>query len=412
MPTYTYKGMTSAGKPTKGSLAAESLSTARTRMRQQGIFLTDILEDQETEVSQPSTTGKSRFNIDLSFLQSIPVQENAMATRQLSTLVAAGIPLVESLSAVVEQTEHPRLRAVLSQVRDKVNEGSTYADAMEASQQFDNLFISMVRAGEAGGALDVVLERVADYQENQAALSSKVISIIAYPMAMLGFSILVVAVLVTFVLPQITGLLMDLGQELPWYTKLIISLSDVMRNYWWALMLAAAGLVLIIRSLLATERGRATFDRLSLQMPVMGRVIRAVAISRFSATLSTLLASGVGIVQALEISKHVARNQVIAGAINDARTSVLEGASLAAPLRASGHFPPMVVTMIEVGERSGEVSSMLAKVASTYDQQVENAIARMTALLEPMLILLMVGIVLVIIMATLVPLLNITSSMA
>jgi general secretion pathway protein F len=412
VPTYSYKGMTSAGRPTKGSLTAESLAVARARMRQQGVFLTDILESQESEDAQTTSPEGGRFNIDLSFLKSIPVQENATATRQLSTLVGAGIPLVESLTAVVEQTEHPRLRAILSQVRDKVNEGSPYADAMDSTNQFDSLFISMVRAGEAGGALGLVLERVADYQENQAALTSKVISIIAYPLAMLGFAGLVVAVLVTFVLPQITGLLVDLGQELPWYTRLIISLSDVMRNYWWALIMGVAASVLAFRSLLATERGRGVFDRVSLRMPVMGRIVRAVAISRFSSTLSTLLASGVGIVQALEISKHVAKNQVISDAIDDARTSVLEGASLAAPLRSSGHFPPMVVTMIEVGERSGEVSSMLAKVAATYDQQVENSITRMTALLEPLLILLMVGIVLVIIMATLVPLLSITSSMA
>ena len=413
MPVYIYKGMTSAGKATKGSVTAESMASARARMRREGLFLTDISESKEDDVTRKKDEGEgSRINIEFHLRRKIPMLENAIATRQLATLVNAGIPLVEALTALVQQIEHARLRSVLANVRDKVNEGSTLADALEGTQQFDTLYVSMVRAGEAGGALGVVLERVADYMESAVSLSNKVTSIMVYPAVMLGFSALVVAVLVTFVLPQITGLLESLGQELPWYTRFIIALSDVMREYWWAILGGGAAFIAAFRSIIATERGRAAYDRAILKTPILGRITRVVAIARFSRTLGTLLNSGVGIVQALDISRHVAKNQVIGEAIVQARRSVLEGATLAAPLRASGQFPPMVLTMIEVGERGGEVDTMLMRVADTYDEQVENSITRLTSLLEPLLILLMVGIVLVIILATLLPLLDITSSMA
>jgi general secretion pathway protein F len=228
---------------------------------------------------------------------------------------------------------------------------------------------------------------------------------------MLLFAGGVVAALVTVVLPQITGLLESLDQELPFYTVWIIGLSEFARSWWWAVVIVLVGAGLLLRSLIATERGRAIYDRISLTIPVIGKIVRLVAIARFSRTLSTLLASGVGIVQSLEISQHVAHNKVISDAIRSARTSVLEGATLAAPLRSSGQFPPMVITMIEVGERGGEVDTMLGRVANTYDEQVENSIAKLTALLEPLLILLMVGIVLVIILATLMPMLELTNSM-
>ncbi len=409
MPIYNYKGMNSTGRATKGSLNAENLAAARSRLRGEGVFLTEITESNEAPEAAPKGDG-SRFRLDLSFLRGIPALERALATRQLATLVSSGIPLVESLTALVAQCEHAGLRALLGSVRDRVNEGSSLADALQATGQFDTLYVSMVRAGEAGGVLDVVLERVADYLENQVSLSNKISSILIYPIVMLVFAGGVVAALVTVVLPQITGLLISLDQELPFYTVWIIAMSDFARSWWWAVLLALGAAFMGFRSLVATERGRDVYDRVTLRLPVIGRIARAVSIARFSRTLSTLLSSGVGIVQALDISQHVAKNTVIAEAVRASRTAVIEGTSLAAPLRASGQFPPMVITMIEVGERGGEVDSMLARVANTYDEQVENSISKLTSLLEPLLILLMVGIVLVIILATLMPLLEITNS--
>jgi general secretion pathway protein F len=412
LPLYAYKGMTTAGRSTKGTLSAENLAAARARMRQEGIFLTDIGETQQAARRSASPREEGRgFSIDISFLRRIPAMERAIATRQLSTLVGAGIPLVESLNALVQQIEHARLKSVMGEVRDRVNEGASLADAMHNTGHFDTLFVSMIRAGEAGGALDVVLERIADYLESQVSLTNKVSSILIYPAVMLVFAGMVVAALVTVVLPQITGLLLSLDQELPFYTRWIIAGSDFARSWWWAVLLGLVALAFAFRSIIATERGRATYDSVSLRLPVLGRIVRVLAIARFSRTLSTMLSSGVGIVQALEISRHVANNTVIGDAITKARTSIVEGASIAAPLRASGEFPPLVTTMIEVGERSGEVDKMLIKVANTYDEQVENTISRLTALLEPLLILLMVGIVLVIILATLMPLMQITNSL-
>jgi general secretion pathway protein F len=268
----------------------------------------------------------------------------------------------------------------------------------------------MVRAGEAGGALEGVLERLADYLEAQVRLRNKVSSILIYPAVMLGFAALVVGVLVTVVLPQITTLLAQSGQELPWYTSAIIVSSDFVRAWWWALLLGAAGALFAVRTALATERGRAFWDRMALKIPVLGKTVRLIAISRFTHTLSTLLAGGLPIVRALDTARDVAGNVVLGEAIDRAKEAITEGASIARPLRESGQFPPLVTHMIEVGERSGDLEAMLTKVASTYDEQVETTVTRLTALMEPFLILIMVGIVVVIILATLVPMLNMTTS--
>jgi len=383
-------------------------------MRADGIFVTDISESAESGEggrAEASSPMKS-LSLRLAALNRIPAMERAMVTRQLSTLVGAGIPLVDALSAIVQQTEHARLKTVLAQVRERVNEGASLADALAQSGQFDNLYVSMIRAGEESGALDVVLSRIADYLEDSIRLRNKVSGIIIYPLVMLFFAMGVIAALVTVVLPQITTLLQSLDAPLPFYTVWIIEGSEFARTWWWAMGLGAILAFVLFRMVINTERGRALWDRAQLGAPVIGRVIRVLAIARFTRTLATLLSSGVGIVRALEISQHVANNSVIADAIQMARVSIIEGASLAQPLRASGQFPPLVTTMVEVGEQSGELDSMLAKVATTYDEQVENTISRLTALLEPLLILIMVGIVLVIILATLMPMLEITSSLS
>jgi general secretion pathway protein F len=268
----------------------------------------------------------------------------------------------------------------------------------------------MVRAGEAGGALEQVLERLADYLESTVRTRNKVVSIMIYPAIMFFVAIGVVIALVTVVLPQITQLLDSLNQPLPIYTVAVIGASNLLRQYWWVLLLAGVVSFVVFRASVRTERGRHSFDAFKLRVPVFGRVIRQLALARFTRTLSTLLAGGIPIVRALDVAKHVANNAVLGAAIDSARESITEGASIAAPLRRSGHFPPLVTHMVDVGERSGELETMLAKVADTYDEQVENSVSRMTALLEPMLILIMVGLVLAIILATLVPLLEITSA--
>jgi general secretion pathway protein F len=319
---------------------------------------------------------------------------------------------VTALGALTEQLENARLKAVIARVRDRVNEGASLGDALAQAGPFSDLYVGMVRAGETGGALEQVLARLADYMESQVRLRNKVGSILIYPMVMFGFAMFVVAALVTVVLPQITQLLASLNQPLPFYTRAIISLSEFARSWWWAVLLGLLAIIVMGNAVVRSERGRASWDSFKLRLPIFGRVVRLLAVSRFARTLGTLLAGGIPIVRALDISRHVANNVVLGRAIDSARESITEGATLAGPLRASGEFPPLVIHMVDVGERSGQLEAMLDKVSEIYEEQVETRVTRLTALLEPALILLMVGLVLTIIFATLVPLLQITSSLA
>jgi general secretion pathway protein F len=407
VPVYAYKGVTRDGRAAKGFLDADTARTARSRLRRDGIVLTEISEQSST-TSVEATSGRS---FQLPSFQRISPLDLALVTRQAATLIGAGIPLVQGLAALTEQAEAPKLKSVLGQVRDQVNQGAAFADALEQTESFPDLYVSMVRAGEAGGALEIVLERLADYLESQVRLRNKVSSIMIYPAVMFGFAMIVVGMLVTVVLPQITDLLTSLNEELPWYTSAIIEISNFARSWWWAIGLATVAFAVGFRALVKTRRGRATYDRVVLKLPVIGKTVRLLAIARFARTLSTLLSGGLPIVRALDTAKDVTDNVVLGNAIDSARESITEGASVAGPLRASGEFPPIVTHMIEVGERSGQLETMLSKVADTYEEQVETTVTRLTALLEPFLILLMVGIVLVIILATLVPLLQVTTSL-
>jgi general secretion pathway protein F len=412
VPVYAYKGVSQSGKSTKGTLSAEGLPAARSQMRATGVFLTEITETDVHMAAGSGAAGSTRrgLNIEINLPVRIPAMDVAMATRQLATLIEAGVPLVTSLSAIVEQTEHRALKGVFANVRDKVNEGGSLADALISTGRFDNLYVSMVRAGEASGALEAVLARVADYLEDQVRLNSRVLSILTYPLFMLVFAGVVVGVMVTLVLPQITELLLSQNLDLPWYTAAVIGFSDFLRGYWWLVIITFVGLAFLYRAILRTENGRSAIDRFWLKFPVIGRVIRFLAIARFTRTLGSLLASSVNIVQALSIAKHVANNSVFEEAADLAREALLEGSPLATPLRQSGEFPPLVTTMVEVGERSGNLEGMLIRVADTYEEQVETSITRLTSLLEPVLILVMVGIVGIIIMAVLMPMLQLTES--
>ncbi len=363
MPVFAYKGVDTAGKSTRGFVDAENLRSARTKLRRDGVYLTEVTESDARP--KDATAGGSRFSFSFGSIRRVSGMDLAVATRQLSTLIGAGIPLVEALGALTEQVESARLKGVLGRVRDRVNEGASLADALANAGPFNDLYVSLVRAGETGGALEQVLERLADYLEGQVRLRNKVLTVTIYPIVMMVFALCVVAALVTFVLPQITQLLESLNQPLPLYTRSIIGVSDFAREFWWAIVLVAVLGGVGFRSVLRTEAGRARWDAIKLRLPVLGKVTRQLAISRFSRTLSTLLAGGIPITKALDISKFVANNAVIGDAVTQARESLTEGSSLAAPLRGSGQFPPLVTHMVDVGEKSGELEPMLAKVAET-----------------------------------------------
>ena len=403
MPVFTYRGVSVAGKNLRGFVDAENSAGARSKLRRDGVFLTELaLSEGGAAESTAAGAGAVRF------VRSVSGTDLAIATRQLATLIGAAVPLVESLGALSEQVENARLKAALGGVRDRVNEGSSLADALSAAGPFSDLYVNLVRAGETSGALDVVLGRLADYLENQVRTRNKVLGIVLYPLIVMFVALIVIIALVTFVLPQLSALLEGLGTELPWMTRWIIAGSEFLTAYWWLLLAIAIAGFVTFRSLARTERGRYAIDGFKLRAPFFGRLNRTVAIARWARTLATLLAGGIPIVRALDTAGRVAGNVVISEAIERAKESITGGATIAAPLRASGEFPPLVTHMVAVGERSGELEAMLGKVADTYDEQVETAVARATAVLQPVLILMLVAMVAFIIMAVLLPLMDIT----
>jgi general secretion pathway protein F len=406
MPVYEYKGVTSGNRVTSGLLDADSPRTARMKLRADGIFPTQITEGR-------SRSGASDVVTSLRLpIRRVPDLDLALFTRQLATLLGAGVPLVDSLAALTEQVEKERFKKIVGRVRESVNQGMGLADALaDHPQVFSDLYSGMVRAGESSGALEIVLERLGDYIESQMELKNKITNAMIYPMLMIGMSMLVAGVLLVKVIPTITGLLEDLNQPMPLATVVVIAISHFLRTWWLPILVSLAAALLVFNRLIHTERGRMVWDRFRLRLPLVGRVVRYVAISRFSRTLATLLAGGLRIVQAMDIAKAVAGNTVIAGAVEHARDAITRGSSIAAPLRQSGEFPAMVTHMIAVGEASGELDGMLGKVASTYDELVSNSLNRLTALMGPVLLIFVAGMVVMIILSTLLPLLNLTAAL-
>ncbi len=395
MPVYAYSGLNGHGQPVRGIVNAESARAARQKLRRQGIFPTRVDEERTSSAaSLASWTLRRR----------LPTRQLATMSRQLATLVAAGLPLAESLGALSEQVENDSLKRALSQVKDKVIEGRSLADAMaEHPGMFSPLYVNMVGAGEASGALDVVLGRLADYAENQARLINRVRAAMTYPAIMVLIGGTILFFLVAYVVPRITQMFVETRHELPLPTVILIAASNFLARYWWVIALLVGASAMLLRRALATEAGRARFDRLLIRIPYFGGLAKKVMIARFSRTLATLLASGIPLLQALAIVRNVIGNTVIARAVDEAAEAIGEGESIAPPLARSGIFPPMVLHMIGVGEQSGELETMLAKVADTFDDEVEAAATALTALMEPIMVVVMGAVVLFIVLAILMP---------
>ena len=407
MPVYRYKGVAAGNRAVAATIDADSLRSARTKLRAEGIFPTEI-----TEGKTRGQTSELLNRLQLPQLRRIPDLDLSMFSSQLATLISAGVPLVQALSALTEQVERERFKNVIGRVRESVNEGTSLADALGAFPHvFDELYCSMVRAGESSGALAPVLQRLAEYVENRMVLRNQLINAMIYPVLMLVFSAGVAGVLLVKVIPNITSMLRDMKQELPLATRVVIVLSDVVTHYWFPALIALAVAFVVWSRVIRTEAGRLRWDGFTLRLPVFGRLIRYVAIARFARTLATLSAGGVSIVPALEISKEVASNAVIGRAIDDAKDAITRGSSIAGTMRTSGQFPPLVTHMISVGEASGELPAMLGKLADSYDDQVSNALQRLLALLGPVLLIFVAMVILLIILSTLLPLMNMTSAL-
>jgi len=405
MPVFEYKALSSAGKPVQGLKEAESPKALRAALKRDGVFLTEVLGEQQQQAAQERDVSPTRWVV-----ARVGAEDLAVMPRQLAVLIHAGIPLVESLAALVEQVEHERLKRVVSEVRQRVNEGGSLADALAAHPRiFNGLFVNMIRAGESSGALDVVLVRLADFTESQARLRSKIVATMIYPVAMLVIGTLVLGALFTVVIPKITKIFEDTKAVLPWTTKVLIAFSTFMANYWWIMVVLQGLTVWGFFRWKASAAGRARWDRFKLTVPVFGRLIRTIAIGRFSRTLATLLKSGVPLLAAMDIVKNVVGNVRLAEVIEQARASIQEGESIAAPLKRSGEFPPLVHHMVAVGEKTGALEEMLGNVADAYEDQVETTVAALTSLLEPFMIVAMGVVVAFIVFSILMPILQINS---
>jgi len=398
MAVYEYKGFDQSGKETAGIIDAESPRHARTKLREGGVF--------PTELSPVREAGAASH---LASSDRVPLKELSVMTRQFSTLIKAGMPLMEALTAVIEQVETPVARKTLSAVREAVREGASLADALgHHPKTFSSLYREMVRAGEASGTLDMILLRLAQYLENQVALRSKIVSILAYPVLMMIVSGLILILLISFVVPKVTGIFSDLNRALPWPTVLLLAVSDLFRHFGWVLLFLGVGGTMLLKRYFATPNGRWQYDKITLNLPLVGRLYKILAISRFAKTLATLLAGGVPLLSAMAIVQQVVGNKVIEEAIRKVRENIREGEAISVPIKKSGLFPPLLTHLISIGEQSGQLEPMLEKVSEGYDAEVETTVTTVTSLLGPLLILVMGCAVLFIVLAVLLPIFDLS----
>lgn len=402
MPIYEYKGLLKNGKNTRGIVDAENLRAARLKLKKDNIFVTDIKDKKKADTKSKAKSIRGT---------SVPVEDLALMTRQLATLIKANIPLVDALNAVSEQVENPVLSEAIADAKNQVNEGVALNKALQKYPKlFNKIYISMCEAGETSGTLDVILLRLAEFTEAQAQLKQKVKSAMTYPIIMVIIIIAILSGLFIFVIPNIVTIFEGNPElTLPWYTKLVIDISGYFVNYWYII----GGLLVIIYLIFVnwknSEAGRPQWDAVTLKLPVFGEMTRMVAVSRFTRTLSTLLTGGVPMLNALDIVRNVVDNAVIAEAIDMARSNISEGESIAGPLKKSEQFPPIVIHMVNIGEKTGDLENMLGMVSDAYDFQVKSKIEGMTALLTPVVTVLMGIVVFIIVIAIMVPMFQMTN---
>ncbi|MFH0902637.1 MAG: type II secretion system inner membrane protein GspF [Pseudomonadota bacterium] len=411
MPVYGYKGVNSQGRPVSGTKDADTPKALRALLRRDGILATEIDEVRSGSAHHVGRGKGFRREVDFGkIFERVSRGDVGSFARQLATLLKAGIPLAESLAALFEQIDNSLFKTVIGDVREKVNEGSSLADALARhSRIFEPVFISMVRAGETAGNLDEVLARLADFTENQVKLRSKVVTAMIYPAAMVAVGTVIMGILMVMVVPKITQIFADAEQALPWNTVLLIGLSNLISDYWYVWIVAVPLGTYLLFHWIRSSHGRPKWDRLKLRLPVLGSVVRRVAVARFARTLGTMLASGVPLLRALDISREILGNVVLMKIIEDAKERIQQGDSIAATLKRSGEFPPLVTHMIAVGERAGQLEQMLANVATAYESEVDVKLGQLTSLLEPIMIVAMGGSVAFIVASILMPIMQMNS---
>jgi general secretion pathway protein F len=399
MPLFSYKGLDKRGSSVSGTIDADNARAAKLKLKKDGIFVSELKD--KTRSNKEVKVRKSVIT------QSVSVNDMAQMTRQLASLLKANVPLVETLSAVAEQTENQTLSEALSDIKNMVNEGSTLHKSLgKYPKIFNKIYISMCEAGEMSGTLDVILLRLAEFTESQNELNQRVRAALMYPLLLVLASFGILMFLFVFVVPKVTQIFEATDQTLPWFSVMIFNISGFFVEYWMAFLISISIIILVFLSWKRSESGSKTWDQISLKLPVIGKISRTIAVSRFARTLSTLLTGGVPMLTAMDIVRNVVDNHVIAQAVETARDNISEGESIAAPLKKSGQFPPLVLHMINIGEKTGELEAMLNNVSQTYDMQVKNEVDGLASLLGPAMIILMAGVIGGIVVSIMVPMID------
>lgn len=400
---YSYQGLTQAGKETKGNVDADSLRAAREKLKSLGIFPTKL---SETKEKSKSSSIKIEFKS-----KKVNTMQLALATRQLATLLNSGMPLVDSLRALSEQLESPALKEAITEIRDKVNEGSNFNQALEAYPHiFPKLYTRMVKSGETSGTLDTVLGRLSDILESQAVLKRKIMSALTYPILMLFLCLGVVLILLGFVVPQISQIFKDQKKALPVPTQIIVNSSQIVQSYWWLIILVIVASILAFKNYIKTPKGKMKFDKFLVTNILFGGLSLKLATSRFATNLGTMLKSGVELLTALSIlKKDILGNVYLEEIIEGASEGVEHGKSLSLMLSQNERFPKMLIHMTAIGEQTGELDNMLLRVGKNFESEVDTSIAGLTSLLEPILIVFLAVVVGGILLAVMLPMLEITS---
>ena len=400
MGVFEYQALSAAGREITGIIEADSPSAARRRLREQGLH--------PVRVGESAATGLAGRGVRLrGIFRKSHAEEVSLITRQLAVLLEAGMPIVDALSAVLEQVDTPRLDRVIHEVRDRVRQGATLADALGTHpKEFSDLYVNMVRAGESSGALEPILFRLAEYLENQVRVAHRIKSALAYPAIMTVFGFAVITFLIGFVIPKISQVLYGLGKKLPRITTVLVTTCSLIRNYWWVGLIFLAVLVFGFRQYIKTPGGKRRWDWVRLNAPVFGDLSRTLAMSRFARTLGTLVQGGLPMIGALDIVKTIVQNVILEDAVEEAKKAVRRGQDLATPLKESGLFPPMVIHMVALGERSGQLEKMLLRVADAYEEDVETNVNTLMSLLEPAIIIVMGVFVAFLVLSIMLPILD------
>lgn len=399
MPVYEYKALDQNGKNCKGIVNAESASAARKKLRSAGNYPISISESSGNikEKGQGKRVSRNPF-------ERIARKEVHIFTRQLATLLGAKIPLVPALASLVTQTNNLALQRIIALIKESVNEGNTLANAMaEHPKVFSNIYLNMIRAGEASGSLDIVMEKLADFGEKQEELKGKLRAALVYPCIMAVICVGVLFILITYIIPNITQVFVDMEKVLPLPTRMLIGVSDFFKDYWMTVILGMGVVIGVVRIFIKSSFGQQVWDFFLLKIPVVGTVLQKIILARFASTLCSLLESGVGLIASMEIVKTIVNNRQVARVVDDAILQIKEGKSMTISLGNSQWFPPMFVQMVGVGEQAGTLEKMLHKVSDAYEREVESAVLGLTALIEPVMIVGMGGIVGAIILSILLP---------